>query len=428
MSHKGRKEEERMSSGVLQPVAHGDAVRAERTRILEAVYGRLDGVVDAAVAAMQEEIPVYADCEPALLADVRHQVDRHYRMKLDCLLDGADVTLEDLAFTRGAAMRRARAGFGLEDYINAFRVGQQTFWEAVLESAGGSQRGHEAALTLATPLMRYCDFASTLAGHAYVEFQQHAVADADRERRDLLEQLLAGRLPTRGPLLAAAQGYGLGPDARMLVVAAVAAGPSPDADAALAASVALARGALGDAKTLVVARQTEIVAVPALSPGCDTARMCARVERVHARLREEGLPLAMGVSTPAAGVAELPRAYEEACAALACLDEQGGVAALPRLSPFDYLARSAPDTARRLIDAPLRAFLADDRARGGVLRDTIRALAAEDLRLGRAAERLQVHPNTAQYRLRRIEERTGRNPRHVRDLIELLVAIELEES
>jgi DNA-binding PucR family transcriptional regulator len=37
-----------------------------------------------------------------------------------------------------------------------------------------------------------------------------------------------------------------------------------------------------------------------------------------------------------------------------------------------------------------------------------------------------VHPNTAQYRLRRIEERTGRNPRTVRGLIELLLAIELE--
>ena len=213
-----------MSSGVLQPVGHGEAIQEERFRILVAVRDHLEEVIDGAVAAMQEEIPVYAECEPALLADVRHQVERHYRMKLECLLGGHDVSLEDLSFTRGAAMRRARAGFGLEDYINAFRVGQQTFWEAVLKAAGTSQLGHEAALSLATPLMRYCDFASTLAGHAYVEFKQHAVADADRERRDLLEHLLDGRLPARGPLLAAAQGYGVSADARMLVVAAVAAG------------------------------------------------------------------------------------------------------------------------------------------------------------------------------------------------------------
>ena len=38
-----------------------------------------------------------------------------------------------------------------------------------------------------------------------------------------------------------------------------------------------------------------------------------------------------------------------------------------------------------------------------------------------------MHPNTAQYRLRRIEERTGRNPRRIADLVDLLSAIALQE-
>jgi DNA-binding PucR family transcriptional regulator len=104
------------------------------------------------------------------------------------------------------------------------------------------------------------------------------------------------------------------------------------------------------------------------------------------------------------------------------------VVALPRLSPFDYIARRADDTARRLVDARLRAFLDDDRARGGVLTATIRAFADADLNLRVAAERLQVHPNTAQYRLHRIEGRTGRNPRRIGDLLDLLVAITLDDS
>jgi hypothetical protein len=120
---------------------------------------------------------------------------------------------------------------------------------------------------------------------------------------------------------------------------------------------------------------------PGARPCCDTVKLCARVEAVHARLRDEGLPLAMGISTLADGVAELPRAYEEAHSALECVAAEGGVAALPRLSPFDYLALSAPETARRLVDPELR-----------------------------------------------IEERTGRNPRRVDDLIEWLVAIALEDG
>ena len=137
--------------------------------------------------------------------------------------------------------------------------------------------------------------------------------------------------------------------------------------------------------------------------------------------------MAAGVSTVARGPAELPRAYREARAALECVSEHGGIAALPRLSPLAYLALHGGDTARRLVDPRIRAFLADDRARGGHLRATIQALADADLKLRPAAERLQIHPNTAQYRLRRIEERSGRNPRRVGDLVELLVAISLEE-
>jgi hypothetical protein len=404
-----------MSTGILEPLAQGDEIRAERTRILLAVQERIDEVVDAALAKMCEEIPAYAATSPALFADVRHQVDQHYHLKLARLLDDDDVSLGDLAFARGAAMRRARAGLALEDFINAFRVGQQVFWEAVVEAAGPTTAGREAALSLATPLMRYCDFASTHAGHAFAEFHQHAVADADRARRDLLEQLMAGELPPRGPVHAAAQSYGLTCATGLLVVVAVPATPDGDADAG---GAALARVALGDTRTLVVVRQGEIVAVPALGAGCDPARVCERVDAVHARLRDEGLPLVIGVSTPAAGVRELPRAYAEAHAALGWGE---GVIALPRMSPFDYLTRSAHDTARRLVDPALRELLADEAAC-----DTVRAQAAPDLQLAGAARLLQVHPNTAQYRVRRIEERTGRNPRRLADLIELLVAIKLE--
>jgi hypothetical protein len=417
-----------MFSGLAGGVAGARAVEAERMRILSALLADMDAVADRAVATMRAEIPAYARQDERFFADVRDQVTRHYRTKLQCLLEGRAVTLEDIAFVRGAAMRRARAGFALADYINAFRVGQQVFWEAVVACASGTPVGHEAALTLAAPLMSYCNFASTHAGHAYVELQQYLVADADRERRDLLEQLLAGELPARGPLLAAARGYGLGAATPMVLAVAVPVGPQVDADTSHAASAAITRAGLAGPKTLVVVRQAEIVAVPVLRAGTEPETLCDRLQAVQERLRREGMPLAMGISTAAAGVAELPRAYLEARAALESVVDGGGVVALPRLSPFEYLARRADDTARRLVDRRLRLFLDEDRARGGVLATTIRAFAAADLNLRVAAERLQVHPNTAHYRLRRIEERTGRNPRRIADLLDLLIAMALDDG
>jgi DNA-binding PucR family transcriptional regulator len=143
-------------------------------------------------------------------------------------------------------------------------------------------------------------------------------------------------------------------------------------------------------------------------------------------LKGEGKPLAVGVSTVAAGVVELSRAYLEARAAHERLAGQPGGVAIPRLTPFEYLMLRADETTRRVVDPSLREFLDEDLTRGGVLSSTVQAFARADLNLRAAAEQLHVHPNTAQYRLHRIEQRTGRNPRRVADLLDLLVAITLE--
>jgi hypothetical protein len=416
-------------SGPAQTEAPAEeAVRSERRRILTAVLEQVDALAENAVAAMRAEIPAYAALTgERFFADVTDQVRLNYRTNLTSVLEERIVTLEDIAFVRDAATRRARAGFALEDYINAFRVGSQILWEAVVACAGETAIGHEAAVTLATPVMRYADFASTHAGHAYVEFQQHALAEADRERRDLLEQLLAGQLPAQGPLLAAAEAHGLASKARMIVAAGALVDPHADAAADQATRDALARAGLYATKTLVVARQAEIVAILELRGRTGPDELCDRLETAQKRLHDEGVTLALGISTVAVDVGELPRAYLEAHTALGSLDGEGGVAALPRLSPFRYLALHADDTARRLVDPSVQVFLEEDRARVGVLTATIRAFADADLNLRLAAERLHVHPNTAQYRLRRIQERTGRNPRRIADLLDLLVAIAMDE-
>lgn len=402
----------------------------ERKRAVSIVLAQVDELTERAVAAILGEIPAYAVAaqkDAAFLADTTEQVRRHYRTNLLALLEVRPVTLEDTAFVREAATRRARAGLEFGEYLQAFRVGHQVLWDALVAAVAETSTGPEAALPLAAPLMRYTDLTSTHAGQAYVEFWQYAVADADRERRDLLEQLLTGELPPRGPLLAVAQAYGIGFETPMVVAAAIAAGGQLRPDVTHAARIAIARAGLGSSTTLVVVRHSEIVAVVALEPGADPAGLCAALDSVHDQLSREGVPLAVGLSTPADGVADLPRAYAEAHAAVETVASGGGVAALPRLSPFEYLALRADGTARRLVDPQLRVFLAEDRARGAVLINTIRAFGEADLNIRLTAELLGVHPNTAQYRLGRVRERTGKNPRRTRDLLDLLMAVALEE-
>ncbi|MEU0005734.1 helix-turn-helix domain-containing protein [Streptomyces sp. NPDC006314] len=410
-----------------------EPLRRERQRILHAVHDRVEEVAETAVEVMRAEIPSYALQDERFFDDVREQVLEHYRMQLAALAGDRDMAPEDLVFSRAAALRRARAGFALEDWISAFRVGRQVLWDALLDCAGTSAEAQQAALSLVTPLMRYVDYASTHAAQAYVEYQQHVVADADRERRDLLDQLLTGVVPTRGPLFAAAQAYGIGPRSPMMAVVAVCVGDTRSGDLttaengyATSASISVAGPWAG--RTLVVVRHGEVVAVPVVRAGMNAEDICAHFEAVQRRLARGGTMLSMGISTVAQGACELPRAYQEARAALDLVPGGGGVAALPRLSPFDYLALRADDLARQLVDPRVRALLEEDRGRGDPLAATIRAFAEADLNLRLAADRLRVHHNTAHYRLRRIEERTGRNPRRIADLLELLVALALRDG
>jgi PucR C-terminal helix-turn-helix domain/GGDEF-like domain len=419
-------EQDSRMAGAVDTVSDAEAVGVERTRILTGLLGRIDELTEAGVAAIRAEIPAYAaQRDERFLADLANQVRLNYSTTLSAMLEERPVTPDDIAYIRGAAMRRAEIGFALEDYLAAYRIGQLVLWDAITASAGDSPPAREAALTLAAPLIRFINFASTHAGQAYVEFRQLAVAEADRHRRDLLELLLAGEMPARGPLQAVARAHAIDADSRTLVVSAVSGGPHSSREATEAASIAIARAGLSEG-TLVVVRQGEIVAVPVLREGADPIPLCARIEALQERLSGEGKPLAVGVSTVAAGVAELPRAYLEARSARECLAGQAGVVAIPRLSPFEYLMLRADETARRVVDPSLREFLDEDLTRGGVLSSTLQAFAGADLNLRAAAEQLHVHPNTAQYRLRRIEQRTGRNPRRVADLLDLLVAIALE--
>ena len=62
------------------------------------------------------------------------------------------------------------------------------------------------------------------------------------------------------------------------------------------------------------------------------------------------------------------------------------------------------------------------------LAETLRAYADCDLNVARAAELLNVHANTVHYRLRRVQELTGRDPRRFSELVELTTALRIIAS
>ena len=108
----------------------------------------------------------------------------------------------------------------------------------------------------------------------------------------------------------------------------------------------------------------------------------------------------------------------------ACTDRSGLVNVFDD-SPLAALSVCAPEVTRKLARSILRHF--DDHQGGNerdVLLDTFRVWIDCDGSISQTAERLFCHPNTVRYRLRRVEEHTGRSLSAPRDLTELCLAFQ----
>ncbi len=394
-------------------------------RLVEAFRARMEETLEESVRAMQGEIPTYRSADPAMLESVREHVRLHFEALLRSLSEDRPITREDLLFIRPAATQRARTGVPVADFMHAFRIGQREIWRALAAGASDDET-RDAALAVADQVIEYINLASTHAAEVYTEVEALLQAQGERVRRDLLAELLDGRLPEPGPRLDAAREAGLERASSCFVVTATARTQPADEHALRSAASAIARACGGAVGPLTVVRRDEIVVV---APGGRDLRAVSEALRSsQAKLSESGLSLAIGVSTVQDGLDRIPAGYREACAARERLDAGGGVVALPTLTAFDYLTLVGGDTARHLISDAVWEFVERDLAEGGALSETLLAYVAADLNAKAASERLHMHVNTAHYRLGKIAERTGCDLRSVSDVLELLIAIKLAQG
>jgi purine catabolism regulator len=176
----------------------------------------------------------------------------------------------------------------------------------------------------------------------------------------------------------------------------------------------------------------------ALVAGIDEAELFALAGRVSARLAKDlGTELSVGVGRPVPG-GEAKRSFHEArCAveavALGVAPRRNGsaptvagtrVATYQDLGSFQLLLSLQGDEALRLFcDSILGPIEASEGHYGGELMRSLEAFIEENGQWERAAKRLYCHRHTLRYRIRRVEELTGRNLGSARDRIEFWLAL-----
>jgi hypothetical protein len=337
-------------------------------RLVDSLGAQRAELVDEGVRAIRSAITAYERIEdPAFVANVRSHFDGHHTAILRSIQQGRAVGREELLFVRPHATRRV-GQVPLVDFIQSFRVYEAVLWRAALAFATDRET-RDAALAVVQIIMDYHHLAATHASEVYVEAERLLRAQGEQARRDLLEDLLAGRPPAPGSMLAAAREAGLDTSTRCLVIVALPIASAHDEHVLRAAAAALVRSTAASVRPLTAVRGEEIVIVAPCEG--DPPRLAHALGAAHRRLASQGVQLAVGVSTIQERLEGLPLGYREALSALERVRRRGGVVALPVLRAFDYLTRFGHETVGRLVPAAIRRFVKEDLADGGVLTATL---------------------------------------------------------
>jgi len=360
------------------------------------------------------EIPLYAMLPREQLdGEILGITTANLRLFFAALREGRNLTDEELGEIKLSAARRAEERVPLDAVLTAYHVGGRIGWEALAEAARPDET--EALVAAVERVLLYVQQVAAAVAAAYLEEQQTIYGEERDARRGLASALLNGE---PADALASRLGTRIAP---AYVVVVMHLGPHPDeTDGGVGGAVA-ARRKVRRVQTALdafcgepVLALLEATAGAALLPTTAVAAtaLAEQAPLLAGELRRSAGADVLAGAAVAVGVQDITRASAQA----------NDVVRLARqldLSPGGYLLRDVlleyqltrPSDA---LDA-LRGLL-DPIDRNPDLPRTLEVYLAQDLDRRRTAAELHVHPNTLDYRLRRIVELTGLDPSTSRGL------------
>jgi hypothetical protein len=390
----------------------------------------LHGTGKALRASVMTEVPAFSTSgNPEILPDLGSHIDDHLH-ELCRLFGGGAV--EDFAFLRAHARRRAEQRFPLDASLHAYRCAHRTLAQWLRDAAlATTPRNVERTVSaVADFAIEYTNAVSAIITAEYIAHTR-AMADAESDRRsELLNILLggydesdgrAGRLLKREGYLAQRQTY--------CVAVAQPANPTememPERAGRIAAAITdcLSNTAV---RPLIGVRSNVVVAVLSdiRRQSGWTAPQTALAERLRTLLLGLGPAVIVGLSTDQPSTAFIPKALQEAMIALDFARVDRRVVQFRDLPVRKLLLHRAGDFVISVAPGWIAALGDADGSAKGCLIATLRALADADLNVQKAGRALGLHPNTIYARLDRIRALTGLDGRRLHDLVELLLAVD----
>ncbi len=372
----------------------GYAAEMNLSGVFSALHARLPQLGERMAQRIRSDVDAYKD-ESLIPFD---------SLRRSCTAN-ADLLLNQLGHedaqapgpARDTGRLRAEQGVPLADTLHAYRIGFELLWTDILAEARTHPEVTDAQLVSQSAEIwaLFGRYAEAVAA-AYRETTAELTSRRQARRSALVEALFTGVIADR-TLWEAARELGL-PDRGPLSLIHIPM---------------CIRDRIPFAWRLLPDQQIGLAALPTAT----AENTCLRI------LRQAGARV--GVSPCFDSLRDTPRALRFARLALAGLRGTGPGVARFDDDPLAMVVAAAPAEAAHLVEVVLRPVLDLPAAERARLLETLEHWYTAAGSAGDAARSLFVHPNTVRYRLRRVEELTGRSlsdPRAVADIGAALLA------
>jgi PucR C-terminal helix-turn-helix domain len=362
--------------------------------VADVIEPELDAITEEIMATIAREVPEYArPFEGSFGRGVRTGVTEALRQFLALIRSPSGARGPGREVYVALGRGELRQGRTLDSLQSAYRVGARVAWRRIAEVARRADLDPETISLLAESIFAYIEEISADSVEGYAEARSRVEDERRRRRRELVALLLGEPPPQESDLRAVAAGAGW----RLPRTAAALAVPEEVLDRVMSRLPADTLGARIDGVGCAVVPDPEGPGRAAgIQRGLDGGRSGA------------GRAAALG---PAGPLRDLPASWSLARATLRAI-EAGAIDADDRpvraddalggLLLFENRALVERMAARRL--APLRDLTPKARAR---MEETALAYVQERGNAAAMARALDVHPQTARYRVGRLRELLG---------------------
>ncbi|WP_051732178.1 PucR family transcriptional regulator [Kitasatospora phosalacinea] len=391
--------------GTRLPEAPADSA----ARLAGHLLDRLAALTEETVRRIRDTMVVYRSAGPLPAGDLAESVRSNIEFTLRRLAHEDGPCLEA---PRRTGRLRAEQGVPLATVQSAFRIGFAHLWETMAaESLRHGLATSEELVQMATDVWRFNEESTTAMMNAFNETTALLMVRRDQERSALVDVVLRGGMGNPGSVLEAADMLTLPYDGTFAVVVAHAPG--------------LARQALPDIEPTL--REHDMGSAWRLTPdahiGIVSMRAAAAIDLLVDTLRSQTVRRA-GVSPCYTRLDQTPQALHLAQVALASSARPDETVTLFDANPLPMLVASAPSTASRIGNQVLGPVMELPDGQREQLLTTMSTWFAVDGSADKAAKLLYCHPNTIRYRLRRIEQLSGRSFERRLDSAELYIALQ----